>query len=241
MWIGQISSEELKEAGRWSVAFFASTLESHTSIYPTYKIRELVEEIKNSIDPQSMDSKSINYLGLENVVSLTGELTNFTTCNSSSIKSRSKTYQEGDILFGRLRPELNKVYIAERSVSPGICSNEFIVLRAQPKKIESRYLRYALASPFVSQYAKKLRTGASLPRMSSKDLLDLVIPLPPLEVQIRMVEELAKLDQRIKAIRSEIQSLPGLTLQCFSNDLRDGGTSLKALADSQSSLRSKSI
>jgi hypothetical protein len=241
MWIGQVSKLELKEAGRWSVAFFASTPESHASFYPVCKIRDLVDEVKESIDPQLIDTGTINYIGLENIISLTGELINFEACKAGSIKSRSKTFIKGDVLFGRLRPELNKVYLAEELVSPGICSNEFIVLRAKSAKIDPRYLRYALASPYVSQYAKKLRTGASLPRMSSKDLLDLTIPVPPAEIQEKIADELSALDARVRAVRVEIQSLPGMTLAAFANDLRDGGDSLGALIGDQSNSRRSSL
>ena len=236
MWTGVVPLEELNAAGRWTVAFFSTVTNSQASVYPMKSLRELVTESKSAVDPQGLTAESINYLGLENVRSMTGELVEFEPRHPSQVKSRSKTYCEGDVLFGRLRPELNKVYLAEPHVSPGICSNEFIVLTARADLIHPRYLRYALASPYVADFANKLRTGASLPRMNSGDLLDLAIPVPPLDVQERLAGALLRLDGVLRSLRIKVETLPSSITDALSESLRTGSNELVPICEALSEL-----
>jgi hypothetical protein len=230
MWTGVTSSIDLMAADRWTVAFFALPPASTQSFYPMQKIRSLVRESKSAVNPSPSD-ELVNYLGLENIRSNSGELVGFNRRPSHEIKSRSKTFVDGDVLFGRLRPELNKVYLAIATVSPGICSNEFIVLKPLTSKILPRYLRYALASPYVSRFAAKLRTGASLPRMSADDLLDISIPVPPMAVQQSLVTQLDRLDRKIVDLRKQMEGLPNAVLNAFERSLETGTDSLSSLSD----------
>ncbi len=209
MWVGIVSTKELAAASRWTVSYFSTALVQSDSIYPMKKIREVATESKTAVDPQNMREEAINYIGLENIRSKTGELVDFHPRSPTAIKSRSKTFVEGDVLFGRLRPELNKVYLVEKTVSPGVCSNEFIVLRPKSGVLDARYFRHILASQFVNSFAAKLRSGASLPRMNSADLLDLSIPVPPIDVQITLSAKLGRLDLRLSELRRAVEKLPG--------------------------------
>jgi restriction endonuclease S subunit len=189
----------------------------------------LVDESKEAIDPQSLSDGVINYIGLENIRSHTGEIVDFDKKSPREVKSRSKTFKEGDVLFGRLRPELNKVYLAVASVAPGICSNEFIILRAKVDRIRPRYLRYILASPYVTQFASKLRTGASLPRLNSADLLDLPVPVPPLDIQDEIVAGLHRLDDELRDLRRRIESLPNAIIEGLMTSLARGTNELEMI------------
>ncbi len=231
MWSGIVPIESLDEAGRWTVAFFSTQTRQLASHFPMVAISDIAEEKKTTVDPRALTDETINYLGLENVRSETGELTAFSPVPASKIKSRSKSYKTGDVLYGRLRPELNKVYLAEDSISPGICSNEFIVLRARPDKVRERFLRYLLASHYVSQFASKLRTGASLPRMSSADLLAIQVPLPPLDVQDRVCLNLDIIDARLRELREIVEWLPEAALTNFASTLEDGDDRIGSIAE----------
>lgn len=226
MWLGQVRSQDLSAAGRWTVSYFSADEASQPSAYPMSALRHVVQERKSTIHPRSITGDMIDYLSLEHIRSDTGELVGFKSRVSSEVKSRLKTFQEGDVLFGRLRPELNKVYLAEGEVSSGICSNEFIVLRALPDKIIPRYLRHVLASPYVTRFAAKLRTGASLPRISAADLLDLSIPLPTLEVQEEIAKALAELDKELRLLRQRIERLPTATTEALTMSLQHGRNEL---------------
>lgn len=228
MWSAQISGEELLAASRWTVAFFHQGELRSTAGYPMYPIRELATERRGSSDPQQLGDATINFLGLENVRSLTGELVDFKPRLAASVKSRSKIFKRNDVLFGRLRPELNKVFLAEDSVDDGLCSGEFIVLTPDTTKVLPRLLRHLLASSYVTQYASRLKVGASLPRMGTEDLLGIAIPIPPMAVQKRLVQRLCAIDAEIREMREKLEMLPGDTAAALLNCLEQGADHLNA-------------
>ncbi|WP_309831135.1 restriction endonuclease subunit S [Paracidovorax wautersii] len=172
------------------------------------ELRQLVSERKGAVDPQTLGELQISYLGLENVRARTGELVDFEPRAAKSIKSRSKIFRTGDVLFGRLRPELNKVYLVDGEPADGICSGEFIVLVPIASRVNARYVRHIIASPFVSRLVEKFRVGASLPRMATDDLLSIKVPLPPLSIQQQIARQLEATDQELRGLRQRLEELP---------------------------------
>lgn len=202
----------LAASGRWTPSFFFGTEDSPGSAHEMVELRQLVVERKGAIDPQTLGDRQISYLGLENVRPRTGELVDFEPRAANSIKSRSKIFRAGDVLFGRLRPELNKVYLVEGEPTEGICSGEFIVLVPVASRVNARYIRHIIASPFVSRFVEKFRVGASLPRMATDDLLGIKVPVPPLKVQEQIALRLRAMDQELRDLRQRLEKLPGQTL-----------------------------
>ena len=106
-----VEHSRIATMGRWTPSFFFGAENSLSTDYEMVELRQLVSERKGALDPQTLGNLQISYLGLENIRSKTGELVGFEARAASAIKSRSKLFKTGDILFGRLRPELNKVYL----------------------------------------------------------------------------------------------------------------------------------
>ena len=227
MWAGRIPSGQLREAGRWVVSYFAKTGSSAASGFPTRTLREVVRERQGATDPQQLGDQPISYLGLEHVRSGSGELVEFAQRPANSVKSRSKVFRKGDVLFGRMRPELNKVYLAEGEVEEGICSTEFVVLIGLEGVLVPRFLRHVLASSFVTDQIGRFRGGAALPRINTSDLLSIPIPVPPLDVQHRMAAQLLALEQELAGLRRRVEALPALMSEGLSQALIAGNDELK--------------
>ena len=227
MWTGTVGSSELFQANRWTVAYFAKGSPVMSAGFPTRPLREVVQERRGATDPQDLGEELINYLGLENIRPQTGELVDFAPRKAMTVKSRSKIFRRGDVLFGRLRPELNKVYIADGAVADGICSGEFIVLIAAEKFLVPRYLRHVLASRFVTQFARQLKSGAALPRMNVDDLLSIEIPIPPLPIQTRISQQLEAYDEELAALRERLDALPLSVTNALVEALEQGHPVLK--------------
>ncbi len=116
--------------------------------------------------------------------------------------SAKASFQTGDVLYGKLRPYLNKVVIAGR---PGFCTTEIIPLRPRPL-LDGGYLRVFLRSPYFLKYAAAKNYGMKMPRLGTKDLEAAEIPLPPLAEQMRIVakvDELMALCDRLEAQQQE--------------------------------------
>src|SRR3989442_13158460 len=103
MWVGNVQLSEINRRARWKVEFFTEdTGTSVTTNLAMLPIRALVDERAETIDPQLHPEHMFGYIGLENVESLTGDLSTFIPKAGSDILSRSKVFRSGDVLYGRL-------------------------------------------------------------------------------------------------------------------------------------------
>ena len=165
--------------------------------YELKRMTEIAPFTDNRINPQDYPDLIFNYLSLANVQSHTGELTGDTLVAGNEILSQSNYFEQGDMLFGRLRPYLNKVFFAEGDVSEGICSTEFYVVR--PKEgFEGLFLAHYLLSPLVLNQTKCAMAGSSLPRLPKHDFKEIEVPLVPNHIQREMVTEIRKRRALIK-------------------------------------------
>jgi restriction endonuclease S subunit len=147
----------------------------------------------------------VNYVGLENITSNTGEINNFTTCKGSEILSPSSKFETGDILFGRMRPYLNKVWLADRS---GVCSGEVVVIRPVTDKVDSHFLHALLLSRLTLTQVVPLQSGTALPRVSAKDVLSVKLPIPTeLDVQSTLGEEIKSSRAKASILKAEADKM----------------------------------
>lgn len=223
MWTGEANLKDLQKRTSWKVEFFCGeSLPRATAAFPLSSIGDIVKEKRETLDPQSQPKTLLNYLGLENVQSTTGNLIGFAPRFGKEIKSRSKVFRSGDILYGRLRPYLNKVYVADDLVDNGICSGEFFVLKPDADRILPHFLRALLSSSYVHQFVSRLQTGSALPRLQLDDLLSIKVPLPPIEQQAAYETFLKTQSAYQRKLAEELAQLPQRTLATFTQSLESG-------------------
>ncbi len=187
----------------WSIQFFLPKEElSISDDYRFVQLKDIVSERKGHTSFEMVEC-DVNYIGLENIESKTGRLIGFEPKLSSDIKSASKIFGKGDILFGRLRPNLNKVFY-NGAIEQGVCSTEILVLIPNKELINAQYLAAMLRTEIVNQRVVSLVKGAALPRVGIQDLLQMEIPLPSLRIQdeiaAKLEEQYAELEKCYKLI-----------------------------------------
>lgn len=96
-------------------------------------------------------------------------------------------------MYGKLRPYLNKVIIAEDS---GYCTTEILPLDFG-SYIYHKYAQYVLMSPYFLNYVNRCSYGVKMPRLGSKDSKVAAFPLPPFEEQKRIVKKIEELFDKI--------------------------------------------
>ncbi|MYE40606.1 MAG: hypothetical protein F4X27_10335, partial [Chloroflexi bacterium] len=138
------------------------------------------------------------FIGLEHIEAHSMQLLN--RANTKDVKSSGSYFGAGDVIYGRLRPYLNKVYMTHFS---GLASGEFIVFPSQPD-LDNAYLKYFLNQwEFVSSVTR-LNTG-DRPRVEFNQFANYRFPLPPLAEQHRIVAEIetqfTRLDASMAALR----------------------------------------
>lgn len=175
---------------------------------PTFKIDpswekvrlgEVCEIVRDSWLPDMTDTNLTNYIGLENISANTGYLIGNIIVTKNSIKSNKTIFRQDDILFGRLRPNLNKVLLAD---CEGICSTDILVLRVNKNLVEPYFLSTVMRQSSFNLELLKFVKGAQLPRISADDLFSVAVLIPKLQVQKSLVEELKKDLQVLAEINS---------------------------------------
>jgi type I restriction enzyme S subunit len=124
----------------------------------------------------------------------------------SEVRSLKTAFRPGDVLYGKLRPYLDKAALAEWE---GICSTDILVLRAQ-NGLEPDFLAYLAHTHTFFEYAIATMTGVNHPRTSWKALQQLQVPLPPLPEQRAIAGTLRTVDRKIEAEESRKRALEAL-------------------------------
>jgi type I restriction enzyme S subunit len=136
------------------------------------------------------DKPSLPFIGMDHIEAHTMKLLG--TVPAETMKSPAVHFLPGDVLYGRLRPYLNKVYCPDFE---GLCSAEFIVF-PKTEGLNSKYLMYFLNSIEFMRFATNLNSG-DRPRVKFEQLASYPFPLPSFEQQIRIIAEIEKQFSRL--------------------------------------------
>ena len=166
------------------------------SLFRSVKLNNVVDFCRNIV---KSDKSTDCYLGLSGVESQTGELTGI----EEETSGQAFTYHTNDILYGRLRPYLNKVLFAEQG---GICSTEFHVMRVKnTQEILPEYLAEIMRSDLILCQTKHMMTGNTHPRISNDDVKNLYIPVPEISLQEHIVNEIRSRRQEARKLKQEAE------------------------------------
>jgi len=132
-----------------------------------------------SLKPTSDDDRV--FLGMEHVESETTTILGVQP--AASVRSNTRPFSVGDTLYGRLRPYLNKVCTPDFD---GLASSEFMVFKPS-EQLAPGYLKYFLNSPGFVRFANSVNDG-DRPRVKWDQIRDFPVPVPPLDMQHRIVD-----------------------------------------------------
>jgi type I restriction enzyme M protein len=155
-------------------------------LWDKVKLGDLFVAIGGNVDPKGIQG-NVNYIGLENIKSDSSELVGEIETNAQNIKSTKKRFVKGDILYGKLRPNLNKVYVA---TFDGICSTDIIVLRPKNAEIISVFYAIFLRSRQFNEAVMNGVSGGQLPRIDINYFLTIPIYKVPLLEQKQIVAQI---------------------------------------------------
>ena len=173
-------------------------------INPDWEMVELGEvlvKINDNINPHALKGE-VNFIGLENIESNSGTLVGDVKTSYSEIKSAKTKFQKTDILYGKLRPNLNKVLL---STFEGVCSTDIMVLREKKGISNAKfYSSYLISENFNSEVLLGLK-GAQLPRVGFEYFSSIKIPLPPLLEQQQIVTRIEQEQQLVNSNKELIK------------------------------------
>jgi len=162
------------------------------SPHPVKQLKEVAVISRKMVTPaRHHPHTEFHYIGLGNIKPWTAELTHAEASSDkhirlklfkertfgSEIKGSCQVVEVGDVLFGKLRPYLRKVFVVPEGFGNGLCGAEFLVIKPA-SSLDSHFLACLLRSDLAIQQLSHLYSGLGRPRVSSKEIMDLRFPLP---------------------------------------------------------------
>ncbi|MEQ5556186.1 restriction endonuclease subunit S [Providencia rettgeri] len=156
---------------------------------------------RKTVEPNP--EEQYNYIGLENIESHTGRVIGDAPIKGSEISSTKVLFKQGMVLYGKLRPYLNKVIVAKVD---GIATTEIIPFECSDV-ISPDFLAYYLRSQYFVDLAMNNCSGARMPRATTKLFTQIAkVPVTSIAEQKRIVTKLDALFTRIDTTIEHLQT-----------------------------------
>lgn len=156
---------------------------------PGWEVKRLGEVA--AIDKRQHKAMPKPFVGLEHIESQSGRYIG--DLQPAEVESNTFAFTQKHVLYGRLRPYLNKVLLPDFE---GHCSTEIFPIRPS-SALDRAFLAYWLRMPSTVAKIDATSTGARMPRANVETVLTFNLPLPPLAEQRRIV---AVLDEAFAAL-----------------------------------------
>lgn len=162
-----------------------------------------VARLKTKISLQTVKAEQrSNPVALENIEGWSG---NF-IATDNDFEGDGVAFNSGDILFGKLRPYLAKVYLAN---SPGEAVGDFHVLRPS-SEIQGRFAQYQMLTRSFIDVIDGSTFGSKMPRASWEALGDMPLAIPPMPEQKEITKFLDREISKLNALVLEQEYLISL-------------------------------
>ncbi|HEY7086656.1 MAG TPA: restriction endonuclease subunit S [Tepidisphaeraceae bacterium] len=199
-------------------------------------------------DPRENPERLFRYVDISSVDNKRKRIVDAQTLKGSEAPSRARNViRTRDVLVSTTRPNLNAVALVPPELDNQICSTGFCVLRAGPRVLPEYLFAFVQSAGCIDPLTELVK-GALYPAVNDKQVLALMIPLPPLPEQQRIAGRLREQMEAVErarlaaAERLAAEALPAAYLrEVFEGkawplrELRDGlqaieaGTSVRSL------------
>jgi len=160
--------------------------------FPLVRLASLCRVRREILVPaRDLPDEEITYVGLANIEAGTGRAAPQTILGEE-LRSGVARFEAGDIIFATMRPELRKVWVVPPELDEGFCSAECLVLVPIRSGdggyvMQPELLAAILRSDLAYGQIMHLVTGIGRPRISRGAVLNISLPLPPVEEQERIL------------------------------------------------------
>ena len=144
-------------------------------------------QTKPKISPKDI-TENMWSLDLEDIQKESGAILTRITASERKITGDKVLFYKGQVLYSKLRPYLKKILIAPNN---GICTPELVPFNTY--LVYANYIVYVLRSPHIDYVVNSVTYGVKMPRVGTETMVNLLIPLPPLSEQKRIVAKIEEL------------------------------------------------
>lgn len=218
--MGYAQHKELDSSG-------VSWLQQKPSHWRIKRLKFSTDLINNKV---SVEDSQLPYLGLEHIESWTGKKIDGEISNSEGLAS---SFVVGDVLFGKLRPYLAKVHLAQQE---GLISSEALVVRSKDE-LHAKFLKYYMLSRDFINIVDSSTYGSKMPRASWDFIGNLPVLLPEIEEQQAIARFLdfktAQIDSLIAKKKTLLDKLEEKRTALISHTVTKGLDSSVPMKDSE--------
>lgn len=188
-----------------------------------HEFGQLASLSKERFDPTNGDTRRC--IELEHLSQGDGRL--LQTIDSSGQRSTKAVFRTGDVLYGKLRPNLRKSYLCEFD---GVCSTEIWVLRPDRTEATSEYLAQLVQTErFVT--AACVTSGTKMPRADWGFVSKIPFDVPAVDEQKRIAAVLRSADRVIALLERRLATLRELKRGLMQQLLADNSSATKGSPD----------
>lgn len=184
----------------------------------TVKLSDVAIESRDSLKEKD---KSLPVVGLEHLIP---EQINLTDWNIGQENTFTKTFEKGDVLFGRRRAYLKKAAVAP---CKGICSGDITVIRAKEDKILPELLPFVIQNDIFFNYAVGKSAGSLSPRVKWEHLANYEFNLPELDEQKKLAEVLWKIVDTMESYKKLLAKTDEMIKAKYVEQIENDGSKIK--------------
>ena len=214
---------QLDAAQKLSSALLRATFDSpEAKKWPRRRLGDLLVVRNDVIHPRNRPTGMATFVGLEHIEPNTGRRIGSVEIDKTTMTGRKAQFFKGDIVYGYLRPYLNKVWIA---AFDGLCSVDQYVYRVNDALAVTPFVAWFMRSPTYLERAPVGGSPGQLPRIRMDEVAATEINLPSLTEQKKIA---ARLESELKNAQSlcatletrlaEIELLPAALLRTAFSD-----------------------
>jgi restriction endonuclease S subunit len=177
----------------------------------TRRLGELIQRHNEIIHPGDREFGEAIFVGLEHIESTTGRRTGSLKIDLGNLTGRKPTFRRGQIVYGYLRPYLNKVWIAEFDGCSSVDQFAFDIFE---EIADTAFVAAFMRSDTFLRRSEVVTTTGQLPRISIDEILAVEINAPPVAAQRRIAAalalRLAEVERLTAILRDELAAIDAL-------------------------------
>lgn len=219
-----LSTVAFSALDRWDIAYLQNAAR-YTAKYESTKFENCIDYFMKNHNGKSlrmetykMPSKDFHYIGMEHIEKATGQLIDTPIVKGSQIKSQTIAIPKGYFIYGKLRPYLNKYWYNNTDLEDIVCSSELFVFKIKDD-INTRFFEYVLGSNIVQEQIADLSSGARMPRITEDIFMNIQIPIPPIDIQKELADQIDKITEEISKLRNNVVRMRTIALDNFETQI----------------------
>ncbi|MFN7331664.1 MAG: restriction endonuclease subunit S [Flavobacterium sp.] len=212
-----------EETNRWDTLFLLGKIPTLKSKYPLVNFSKVIKFFNKDhsnksirVDSSKFPNEEFRYIGMEHIEKETGRLLDMPIVKGKEIKSQTIKVPKDFIVYGKLRPYLNKYWINQTEYDNIICSSEFFVFDID-NGINKLFCKNVLSSKIIQDQISDKTSGARMPRINEEIFFNLQFPLPPIETQNIIALNISNLISNIEKSKVDAGNLRLEAEQVFEN------------------------